>query len=78
MTQWINGQWLSGQGESLQKHNPVSGDLLWEGVAANASQVEQACSAARSAFRHGRNAHLLSARLSSKSSRRCLKRIKKP
>ena len=50
MTQWINGQWLSGQGESLQKHNPVNGDLLWEGVAANASQVEQACIAARSAF----------------------------
>ena len=50
MTQWINGQWLSGQGESLQKHNPVNGDLLWEGVAANALQVEQACIAARSAF----------------------------
>lgn len=50
MTQWINGQWLSGQGESLQKHNPVNGDLLWEGVAANTTQVEQACSAARAAF----------------------------
>lgn len=50
MTQWINGQWLSGQGESLQKHNPVNGDLLWEGVAADAKQVEQVCLAARAAF----------------------------
>ncbi|WMY72686.1 succinylglutamate-semialdehyde dehydrogenase [Buttiauxella selenatireducens] len=50
MTQWINGQWISGQGEALQKHNPVNGDLLWEGVAADAQQVEQACNAARAAF----------------------------
>jgi len=50
MTQWINGQWLYGLGETLQKHNPVNGDLLWAGAAADSQQVEQACFAARAAF----------------------------
>lgn len=50
MTQWINGKWLAGYGEAMQKHNPVNGELLWEGNAANAEQVAEACKAAREAF----------------------------
>lgn len=50
MTQWINGQWTAGLGEAMQKHNPVNGELLWEGVSASAEQVVQACEAARAAF----------------------------
>ncbi|HEY1846152.1 MAG TPA: succinylglutamate-semialdehyde dehydrogenase [Buttiauxella sp.] len=50
MTQWINGAWSAGRGEAMQKHNPVSGELLWEGLAANAEQVAAACQAAREAF----------------------------
>ncbi|MCT4706255.1 succinylglutamate-semialdehyde dehydrogenase [Enterobacteriaceae bacterium H11S18] len=50
MTQWINGQWTPGHGEAMQKHNPVNGELLWEGVSASAGQVAQACEAARAAF----------------------------
>lgn len=50
MSQWINGVWLAGDGEAMQKHNPVNGELLWEGTAASAEQVIAACEAARNAF----------------------------
>ncbi|MEL4016734.1 succinylglutamate-semialdehyde dehydrogenase [Dryocola clanedunensis] len=50
MTQWINGQWTAGLGEAMQKHNPVNGELLWEGVSASGEQVAKACAAARAAF----------------------------
>ncbi|RKQ39034.1 aldehyde dehydrogenase family protein, partial [Enterobacter sp. R1(2018)] len=50
MTQWINGTWTAGRGEPMQKHNPVNGDLLWEGVTASSEQVAEACAAARAAF----------------------------
>lgn len=52
MTQWIAGQWLAGAGEPFSKHNPVSGELLWQGAAADESQIKQACQAARAAFPH--------------------------
>ena len=50
MSLWINGHWLNGNGERLEKTNPVSGEPLWEGQAADAGQVEEACRAARAAF----------------------------
>lgn len=50
MSNFINGEWLDGQGEILRKHNPVSGALLWQGRAASGDQVAQACDAARAAF----------------------------
>lgn len=50
MTQWIDGEWTAGRGEGMQKHNPVSGELLWEGISASDEQVAQACAAARAAF----------------------------
>ncbi|MGO0763005.1 aldehyde dehydrogenase family protein, partial [Citrobacter freundii] len=50
MTLWINGDWVTGLGERRVKTNPVGGDVLWHGNDADATQVTQACQAARAAF----------------------------
>lgn len=50
MTQWINGSRVPGQGEAMQKTCPVSGDVLWQGYAADSQQVQCAVAAARAAF----------------------------
>ena len=50
MTLWINGDWVTGQGEHRVKKDPVQGDVLWEGRDADAAQVMQAARAARAAF----------------------------
>lgn len=50
MTHFINGEWQPGSAETLSKHNPVSGEILWQGNAASATQVAAACEAARAAF----------------------------
>lgn len=50
MTHLINGNWLSGEAESLVKSDPVSGETLWQGQAASPAQVSAAGEAARAAF----------------------------
>lgn len=50
MSHWINGKWLAGHGEAMEKNNPVSGERLWQGAAADDAQVASACLAARLAF----------------------------
>ena len=50
MTLWINGDWVTGEGELRVKTNPVGNEVLWKGNDASPSQVEQACHAARRAF----------------------------
>lgn len=50
MTLWINGDWITGQGERRSKTNPVSAERLWQGNDADAAQVSEACQAARAAF----------------------------
>jgi len=50
MNLWINGDWVTGEGELRSKHNPVGQELLWQGSDASPAQVEQACRAARGAF----------------------------
>lgn len=50
MSNFINGEWINGQGESFLKHNPVSGAVLWQGAAADEDQVAKAVLAARIAF----------------------------
>ncbi|STQ12530.1 N-succinylglutamate 5-semialdehyde dehydrogenase [Enterobacter cloacae] len=50
MTLWINGDWVTGEGEQRVKTNPVGNEVLWKGNDASAGQVEQACHAARRAF----------------------------
>ncbi|MEO8408155.1 MAG: succinylglutamate-semialdehyde dehydrogenase [Oxalobacteraceae bacterium] len=48
---FINGQWLSGQGEVFDVTNPANGAMLWSGAAAAGSDVDSACQAARAGFR---------------------------
>ncbi|NDJ57276.1 succinylglutamate-semialdehyde dehydrogenase [Enterobacteriaceae bacterium 4M9] len=50
MTQWINGDRVAGRGEAMQKICPVSGEVLWQGYAADGEQVQAAVAAARAAF----------------------------
>ncbi|MGC0136118.1 hypothetical protein ACPRSA_22380, partial [Enterobacter hormaechei] len=47
MTLWINGDWVTGEGDARAKTNPVGQEVLWSGNDASAGQVEQACQAAR-------------------------------
>ena len=47
MTLWINGDWITGQGASRVKRNPVSGEVLWQGNDADAAQVGQASRAGK-------------------------------
>ena len=49
-THYIAGSWHAGQGETLESLNPVSQDVIWQGRAATAAQVEAAVQAARGAF----------------------------
>ncbi len=49
-THYIAGGWQDGQGEALESLNPVSQQVLWQGRAASAEQVEAAVQAARAAF----------------------------
>ena len=46
----IGGRWLPGEASSFTKRDPVSGETLWQGVAASDTQVSAAVEAARSAF----------------------------
>ncbi|WP_115853546.1 succinylglutamate-semialdehyde dehydrogenase [Kushneria indalinina] len=46
----VGGQWTPGEGQRLEKDDPVSGERLWQGSGASASQVDHAVAAARAAF----------------------------
>jgi succinylglutamic semialdehyde dehydrogenase len=50
MNQWINGEWVAGQGARRIKTNPVTHEALWHGYDASAAQVDAAYQAARAAF----------------------------
>ncbi|SEL83161.1 succinylglutamic semialdehyde dehydrogenase [Kosakonia sacchari] len=50
MSLWINGDWVTGEGERRVKSNPVSHEALWHGFDASDAQVEEAYRAARNAF----------------------------
>ncbi len=47
--QFIGGHWQTGEGAVFRSVNPASGEVLWQGRAASADQVEQAVAAAREA-----------------------------
>ena len=49
---YIAGTWLQGRGMSLEKTNPVTNQLIWKSNSANSADVDAACQAARSAFKH--------------------------
>ena len=46
---FLNGLWVPGQGKELVSHNPATGEVLWTGRAAGASDVDAAVTAARAA-----------------------------
>lgn len=47
---YINGQWRTGAGTHFQNHCPATGDVVWEGHGADASDVAEAVASARRAF----------------------------
>lgn len=50
MTQFIGGEWSSGSGKIFASHSPVTGDEIWNGSASDASDIDKAVQAARTAF----------------------------
>lgn len=48
--QYINGQWIEGNGPSFHSTNPATGEPVWSGKSADSSQVQAAVSAAKHAF----------------------------
>ncbi|GAB2190938.1 succinylglutamate-semialdehyde dehydrogenase [Sessilibacter sp. MAH1] len=46
----INNEWRDGQGDVFTAHNPVSGDVYWQGKSATIDDVDQALQHARTAF----------------------------
>jgi succinylglutamic semialdehyde dehydrogenase len=48
--QFINGQWLSGEGTAFSSLNPAKGEVIWTANAASPAQVDAAIKAAREAF----------------------------
>jgi succinylglutamic semialdehyde dehydrogenase len=48
--QFINGEWLAGQGHEVTSLNPAKNTVIWQGVSADEQQVDQAVKAARQAF----------------------------
>ena len=47
---YIGGAWREGGGERFSSHNPVNGDKVWQGRAADTDDVAEAMAAARLAF----------------------------
>ncbi|EHD21721.1 MULTISPECIES: succinylglutamate-semialdehyde dehydrogenase [Brenneria] len=47
---FINGAWRQGRGAEFSKTDPLDNQLLWQGAAANAIDIDDACTAARRAF----------------------------
>lgn len=49
-THFINGEWVAGKGHALQSTDPAKDQVVWEGQAATAEQVDTAIAAAREAL----------------------------
>ncbi|MGL5843600.1 MAG: succinylglutamate-semialdehyde dehydrogenase [Aeromonas hydrophila] len=52
LVQFIDGQWLAGAGKPFESKDPAKDQVIWQGEAASAAQVEAAVKAARHAFYH--------------------------
>jgi len=48
--QFIDGQWLVGDGDKFQSTNPATNDIVWSGNSATQEQVNSAVISARAAF----------------------------
>ncbi len=49
---YIDGKWQTGSGAAFEKTCPATGEITWQGHAANAQQVHAAVSSANAAFAH--------------------------
>ncbi|MGC8605657.1 MAG: aldehyde dehydrogenase family protein, partial [Desulfomonilaceae bacterium] len=49
---FINNVWVEGNGAVLHSNNPATGEIIWQGRAATADEIDQAVAAASTAF-HG-------------------------
>tara|TARA_R110002094_G_scaffold35676_1_gene48169 strand:- start:1646 stop:3100 length:1455 start_codon:yes stop_codon:yes gene_type:complete len=49
---YIDGKWTDGHGARLSNTCPATGEIVWEGNAADADQVSKATASAHKAFRH--------------------------
>jgi len=47
---YINGQWLTGSGQSLVSINPANNETCWTGTSATAAEIDSAIESARGAF----------------------------
>ena len=47
---YINGKWQAANGEVFSSQNPVTAEVIWQGGAADAQDIDQAAQAARKAF----------------------------
>jgi len=47
---WINGQWLKGQGNTMQSYNPATMEVIWQGIAAHDELITAAIESAQQAF----------------------------
>ena len=52
LVQFIDGQWLAGEGKPFESIDPAKNEVIWRGEAASQSQVDAAVKAARTAFYH--------------------------
>ncbi|MBU3020786.1 succinylglutamate-semialdehyde dehydrogenase [Aestuariibacter sp. A3R04] len=48
-THFINGEWVAGQGHTIQSTDPAKNQIIWEGLSASEAQVDKAIHAARQA-----------------------------
>ena len=49
-TVFVRGAWEAGAGEMTQSIDPATGKAMWQGTAASAAEVADACAAAREAL----------------------------
>ena len=47
---FVNGEWVSGNGQSFESSNPASGEILWNGSSASKDDVDRAVYTAAEAF----------------------------
>lgn len=47
---YVNGEWVSGEGEIIKSFNPSTGDCVWEGKSASSSDIDRGVAAAVLAF----------------------------
>ncbi|KXU81793.1 succinylglutamate-semialdehyde dehydrogenase [Aeromonas enteropelogenes] len=52
LVQFIDGQWLAGEGKPFESRDPAKNEVIWQGEAASPAQVDAAVKAARTAFYH--------------------------